>query len=94
MADSSAKNLLKNLEKSGIADDGDLRNSLKVLSEKSSGEKVGSKQLVAHLIETGLITQWHADKLLAGKYKGCFLDKYKLLGHLGSGGMSLSLIHI
>lgn len=88
MADSSAKNLLKNLEKSGIADDGDLRNSLKVLSEKSSGEKVGSKQLVAHLIETGLITQWHADKLLAGKYKGFFLDKYKLLGHLGSGGMS------
>ena len=39
-------------------------------------------------MESGLITQWHIDKLLAGKYKGFFLGKYKLLGHLGSGGMS------
>ena len=88
MAEASAKNLLKNLEKSGIADQEELRSSLKSLSEKYRGEKVGSEELVAHLIESGIITKWHADKLLAGKYKGFFLDKYKLLGHLGSGGMS------
>ena len=41
-----------------------------------------------HLIESGLITQWQAEKFLAGKYKGFFLGKFKLLGHLGSGGMS------
>lgn len=35
-----------------------------------------------------LLTEWHTDKLLTGKYKGFFLGKYKLLGHLGSGGMS------
>ena len=88
MAEASAKNLLKNLEKSGIADEEALRSSLKALSKKYQGEKVGSEELAAHLIESGIITKWHADKLLAGKYKGFFLDKYKLLGHLGSGGMS------
>jgi eukaryotic-like serine/threonine-protein kinase len=36
----------------------------------------------------GLITPWHSEKLLQGKYKGFFLGKHKLLGHLGTGGMS------
>ncbi len=35
-----------------------------------------------------LLTQWHCEKLLTGKYKGFFLGKHKLLGHLGTGGMS------
>jgi serine/threonine-protein kinase len=44
--------------------------------------------LLNWLIEQKLITRWHADKLAVGKYKGFFLGKHKLLGHLGSGGMS------
>jgi eukaryotic-like serine/threonine-protein kinase len=35
-----------------------------------------------------LLTRWHCEKLLQGKYKGFFLGKHKLLGHLGTGGMS------
>ena len=35
-----------------------------------------------------IVTRWHCEKLLQGKYKGFFLGKYKLLGHIGSGGMS------
>ena len=88
MAGKSAKNLLKLLEKSGIADQDALKESLGSLSAKMDGEAVGTKELTAHLIESGIITQWHADKLLVGKYKGFFLDKYKLLGLLGTGGMS------
>lgn len=88
MAGQSAKNLIKLLEKSGIADEDDLKESLGALSTKMDGEAVGTAELTAHLIESGIITKWHADKLLAGKYKGFFLDKYKLLGHLGTGGMS------
>lgn len=88
MAEQSAKNLIKLLEKSGIVDEDDLKDSLGALSSKKNGEAVGTSELAAHLIESGVITQWHADKLLAGKYKGFFLDKYKLLGHLGTGGMS------
>ena len=88
MANKSAKNLLKLLEKSGIADQEELKESLGSLSAKMDGEAVGTAELTEHLIDSGIITQWHADKLLAGKYKGFFLDKYKLLGHLGTGGMS------
>ncbi|QEG24382.1 serine/threonine protein kinase [Mariniblastus fucicola] len=88
MAGQSAKNLLKLLEKSGIADKDDLKESLGSLSAIKDGEAVGTDELTAHLIESGVITSWHAEKLLAGKYKGFFLDKYKLLGHLGTGGMS------
>ena len=35
-----------------------------------------------------LLTRWQCEKLLLGKYKGFFLGKHKLLGHLGTGGMS------
>jgi serine/threonine protein kinase len=45
-------------------------------------------KVAASLRKAGLLTEWHTDKLLAGKYKGFFLGKYKLLGHIGSGGMS------
>ena len=40
------------------------------------------------LIDEGLLTQWQADKLLAGKHRGFMLGKYKLLGQIGKGGMS------
>jgi serine/threonine protein kinase len=40
------------------------------------------------MIEKEVITEWHANKLSDGKHKGFFLGKYKLLGHIGSGGMS------
>lgn len=47
-----------------------------------------STWLAERLIEAGLLTRWQADKLLEGRHKGFFLGKYKLLGHLGTGGMS------
>lgn len=39
-------------------------------------------------VDRGLLSSWQAENLLRGKYKGYFLGKYKLLGFLGSGGMS------
>ncbi len=47
-----------------------------------------AEKLAVIFCKNKLLTQWHTDKLLAGKYKGFFLGKYKLLGHLGTGGMS------
>jgi serine/threonine protein kinase len=44
--------------------------------------------IAAELVDAGLITRWQADKLLEGRHKGFFLGKYKLLGHIGTGGMS------
>ena len=40
------------------------------------------------LIAAGLLTRWQCDNLLKGKSRGFILGKYKLLGHLGTGGMS------
>ncbi len=56
---------------------------------KCDGELPAStRRLATAMLRSDLITQWHLDKLLAGKYRGFFLGKYKLLGHIGTGGMS------
>ena len=88
MSEPSAKSFLNLLERSGIVSELRLKEELAVLSEKAAGRKINAQELVRTLVDSGLITSWHAEKLLGGKYKGFFLGKYKLLGHLGSGGMS------
>ncbi|PQO47800.1 serine/threonine-protein kinase [Blastopirellula marina] len=45
-------------------------------------------QLQDFFVEQDLLTDWHCEKLRIGKYKGFFLSKYRLLKHLGTGGMS------
>ena len=88
MSEPSPKSFLRSLDKSGIVDDESLKDTLAELSRQAAGETVALDRLTGHLVESGLITQWHCEKLLLGKYKGFFLGKYKLLGLLGSGGMS------
>jgi serine/threonine-protein kinase len=39
--------------------------------------------IAATMVESGVLTEWQSDKLLAGKHKGFMLGKYKLLRHLG-----------
>ena len=57
---------------------------------KQHGEKLPERQeaLAEAMVEAELITEWQAEKLLAGKHRGFLLGKYKLLGQLGKGGMS------
>ncbi len=88
MATTSAKSFLRLLEKSGLVPAERLTPALRELKIAAAGAVVNLDQLTGHLIDRGLITSWHRDKLAAGKYKGFFLGKYKLLGHLGTGGMS------
>lgn len=88
MAEQSAKSFLSLLEKSRIVADDSLKSALTELAGIADGEKVNTEKLASHLVDSGLITRWHVDKLLDGKYKGFFLGKFKLLGHLGTGGMS------
>lgn len=47
-----------------------------------------SDELPRSMMDAGLLTQWQVDQLLRGKHKGFMLGKYKLLGLLGTGGMS------
>jgi serine/threonine protein kinase len=88
MSEPSAKSFLELLERSGIVSDDHLKQELATLSHKANGRVVNIQELSSHLVDSGLITSWHTEKLMAGKYKGFFLGKYKLLGHLGTGGMS------
>ena len=90
MADQSAKSFLNLLNRSGIVAEDRLKRALKELAAKQSqkGQKVSAELLATHLVDSGLITDWHVEKLRNGKYKGFFLGKFKLLGHLGTGGMS------
>ncbi len=88
MSEPSAKSFLKMVERSGIVSENRLKKVLDALSEKADGRVIKTTELASHLIDSGLITSWHTEKMMAGKYKGFFLGKYKLLGHLGTGGMS------
>ena len=90
MAKVSVERLLELVKRSGLVENkDDLVKSLSALKEKDDGKLPDGPSVVAkHLVEQELITQWQADKLLEGRHKGFFLGKYKLLGHLGRGGMS------
>jgi serine/threonine-protein kinase len=89
MAKLSAEQFLEFVEKSKLAEPDQLRKSLDKLRAANSGQLPADAERVAEaLIEDGLITQWHVDKLMDKKYKGFILGKYKLLRLLGSGGMS------
>ena len=41
-----------------------------------------------HLVRSELLTRWQSQKLLEGRHRGFLLGNYRLLDHLGSGGMS------
>ena len=89
MAKITVDSFLEVVEKSTLVEPDALQKSLAALKEKSGGQLPEDAEAVAaHLMAGDLITQWHVDKLLEKKYKGFFLGKYKLLRHIGSGGMS------
>ncbi len=75
--------------KSNLVDETMLERFLVKIREKCGGElPPNSRKLAAAFKRAGLLTDWHIEKLFQGKYRGFFLGKYKLLGHIGSGGMS------
>jgi serine/threonine protein kinase len=77
------------LRRSSLVDKNTLQRAMQAFRNTTEPEQAGDTDFVAqHLVEVGLITRWQADKLLEGRHKGFFLGKYKLLDHLGTGGMS------
>lgn len=75
------------VKQSGLVDADLLKRTWKEL--KDQGTSFDDPRKVAdELVGRSLITRWQADKLLQGRHKGFFLGKYRLLSHLGSGGMS------
>ena len=80
--------LVELIEKSQLAEEGTFAKALDEIRAANSGELPDAEVLAKELQKHDIVTKWHCDKLLQGKYKGFFLGKHKLLGHIGTGGMS------
>ena len=90
MAKVSVEKFLDLLKRSGLIENLDqIPQAVSALESRSGGLLPGDAKTVAKFfVQETLITSWQSEKLLEGRYKGFFLGKYKLLGHLGTGGMS------
>jgi len=89
MSDLTVDTFLDVVRKSNLVDDLALERAVEDCKAENGGDMPESPEDVsAFLISKDLITSWHAEKLLKQKHKGFFLKKYKLLGHIGTGGMS------
>ena len=85
----TSQRFLEMVEKSGLVSKAKSdRLMMKVRAKLDGKLPEDARKLALVFKKQGLLTQWHVDKLLAGKYKGFFLGRYKLLGHIGTGGMS------
>src|SRR5262249_30037350 len=86
-APANVDEFLSMVVKSGVVDPGRLDAHLK--PARDSGALPGSPAAVGDsLVRDGLLTRFHAQNFLQGKYLGFTLGNYKILDLLGSGGMS------
>ncbi len=77
------------LTRSGLLSGAEVSAALEELkSMLSPGETLEAQKVADHLVKAGKLTPWQAEQILQGRYKGFFLKNYKLLSHLGAGGMS------
>jgi eukaryotic-like serine/threonine-protein kinase len=83
----SGETFLSLVRQSGLLDPEVLKRHLKELQDRSI-DFSDSAALATGLVERNALTRWQADKILVGKHKGFFLGKYRLMSHLGKGGMS------
>ena len=85
----TSERFIQMVTKSGLVDNEALERLLENVRSKLGGDLPENPRKLASVFKKeGLLTDWHIEKLLGGKYKGFFLGKYKLLGHIGTGGMS------
>ena len=89
MAKLPVDKFLENVQRSKLVEPDQLQLALaEIRGPATAEERQDADYLADKLIAAGLLTRWQCDKLFDGKHKGFFLGKYKLLGHLGTGGMS------
>lgn len=89
MPEAITNKFLHDLKRSELVEDDQLESFFKKCAAKHGGSVPEDPEvLAADMVEEGLLTEWQSKKLLAGKYKGFRLGKYKLLGEVGKGGMS------
>jgi serine/threonine protein kinase len=85
----SVSTFLETVERSGLVEKSQLARTLSDLERDSGSEAANDSLIVSkHLGRVGLITEWQRKRLMEGRAAGFFLGKYRLLDHLGTGGMS------
>ena len=85
----SVANFLELLRRSNLVEPASLDQALAEIESESTEKQLDDIEYVSgQLVARYLITAWHARQLFKERYKGFFLRQYKILGHLGTGGMS------
>ncbi|MDB5310604.1 MAG: prkC 41 [Gemmataceae bacterium] len=85
-APTTVPELLDRLRRSGLVPSDRLDGFLAGL-QASGRAPATPAELLGRMVEAGMITQFHAERLAAGKYKGFQLGSYLILDQLGTGGM-------
>ena len=85
--DEATRSFVRRSLHAGLLEVGDIKKVVVSLLEES--DKFSPQRLADGLIGAGVLTQWQANKLLAGKARGFFLGSYRLLRPLGKGGMGV-----
>jgi len=91
MVNSKVEDFADLVRRSGLVEPERLERAiLQAKEEFADGQPDQADRLAARLVEAGLLTAWQCENLLRRRYRGFFLKgkQYKLLEHLGSGGMS------
>lgn len=83
----TGESFLSLVKQSGLVDQDQLKKLWKEFKEQGLAVD-DSKAIADEFVNRNVLTRWQVDKLLLGKHKGFFLGKYRLLSHLGTGGMS------
>jgi eukaryotic-like serine/threonine-protein kinase len=77
------------VRRSGLVEKDRLSQVVADLQREAGDQPLSNPESIAkRLVQAKLVTWWQVQRLLEGRYKGFFLGKYKLLDHLGTGGMS------
>ncbi len=76
------------LQHSGLAPVDVLRDALTRCRDRTGKPLSDAELLADFLVAEGIITPWHREKLLTGKYKGFVVGDWILQRHIGTGGMS------
>ena len=85
-APTTVPELLDRVRRSGIVPADRLEGFLVGL-QSSNINPVTPAEMLDRLVDAGMITRFHADRLAAGKYKGFQLGNYLILDQIGTGGM-------
>lgn len=87
LLDEATRSFVRRSLAAGLVDLDDLKKV--VVSLLAESEAFSPSRLAHGLVGAGILTQWQANKLLAGKSRGFHLGSYRLLRPLGKGGMGI-----